>query len=174
VPLLAISFVIIGWSSQHSQVAAKRAQVEVLRASVPAKAPAAPAKPIVDTSALVASRTARLAAVQDVLGKRVAWDATLRQLGQVLPANVWLTDLTASSPTPTDAAASSGSTTGFTMNGYTYTPEDVAALLQRLQLLPTLTAVTLGSTSSTTIGKKTVVQFQITAGLQAAPAEAQP
>ena len=40
-----------------------------------------------------------------VLGNEVAWDTTLLEVARVLPANVWLTSLTATSPTPADAVA---------------------------------------------------------------------
>jgi hypothetical protein len=106
----------------------------------------------------------------------VAWDRALGDVARVLPATVWLTDMTVNSPTPADAllpatpapATSSGpaaGNSGFEINGYTYTMDDVALLLQRLQLLPTLSGVTLGSTSISMIGLKKVVQFSITASM---------
>jgi Tfp pilus assembly protein PilN len=177
VPVLALTFVVFGWSTQHSAVAAKRAQVEALRAQVPAKV--APAKPVVDVTPLVDARTARRTALDVALTKRTAWATTLGDLGRLLPGNVWLSDLTATSPTPADAAttvAAAGSTTagaGFTINGFTYSPDDVALVLQRLQLLSWLTNVTLVSTGSSLIGDKHVVQFQITATLQVAPEKPQ-
>jgi Tfp pilus assembly protein PilN len=177
VPVLAVTFVIFGWSTQHSAVAVKRAQVEALRTQIPAKV--APAKPVADVTPLVDARTARQTALDAALTKRIAWATTLGELARVLPANAWLSDLTVTSPTPADAAtavAAVGSTTagaGLRMSGFTYSSDDVALVLQRLQLLSWLTNVTLFSTGSSLIGDKHVVQFQITATLQAAQAPPQ-
>ena len=128
-------------------------------------------------------------ALQDALGRRVAWDRILDQIARVLPANVWLTQLNAMSPTPTTAApppapttttsssSSSSSTTPvvpaapsalFTLTGYAYSHDDVAHLLARLALVPSLTNVTLGATSSATVGPKAVIQFTVNATMQAA------
>ena len=81
-----------------------------------------------------------------------------------------IVDADAAVPTTPAPAPTTGPTSGpagFTINGYTYTMDDVALLLQRLQLLPTLSNVTLGSTSGSTIGLKSVVQFSITATMVA-------
>ena len=115
------------------------------------------------------------------------------QIARVLPANIWLTQLNALSPTPTTAApppaaptttTSSGSSSSsssaativpaapsaiFTITGYAYSHDDVAHLLARLALVPSLANVTLGSTSSATVGPKAVVQFTVNATMQAGP-----
>jgi Tfp pilus assembly protein PilN len=202
VPVIALILVISGYSSGQSAVTAKQAQLAAVTAEVAAAKPVAPVSttPAPDTGALISERAQRLAALQVVLGNEVDWDATLLDVARVFPANVWLTTLTAISPTPADAAApvvapvatdsttSTTSTTpvaapppppapsptGFTIGGFTYTEEDVAALLQRLQLLPTLTNVSLVSTTQTAVANKMLIQFTVTATLQPSPAQSAP
>jgi Tfp pilus assembly protein PilN len=177
VPLIAAFLVVIGYSRAHADATTQAGQVAALQIEV-ARAKPAEAVKTIDTSALVSSRAARRAALQDALGKEMAWDHTLGDVARVLPTSVWLTDLTATSPTPADSAAPvaaapapatgpSAAASGFTVNGYTYTMDDVALLLQRLQLLPTLSNVTLASTSMSAIGVKPVIQFSITASIVA-------
>jgi Tfp pilus assembly protein PilN len=177
VPLVAASLVFIGYSRAHADAASQIGQVAALQLEVERATPVAKTK-TVDTSALVSTRAQRRAALEDAVAKEVAWDRTLGDVARVLPATVWLSDMTVVSPTPADAAVpttpapapTTGPTSGpagFTINGYTYTMDDVALLLQRLQLLPTLSNVTLGSTSGSTIGLKDVVQFSITATMVA-------
>jgi Tfp pilus assembly protein PilN len=202
VPVAAVILVFVGYSSGHSVVTAKQAQLTTLNAELAAVKPAAVSvvsTPALDTSGLVAERTQRLAALQTALGYEVAWDTTLLNLARVLPANVWLTSLVVKSPTPADVAppapppvatTSTTSTTttttatpppapvappvGFTIVGSTYSQADVAALLQRLQLLPTLSDVTLVSTTAQPVGKTPVVGFNITASIQPTPSAVTP
>jgi Tfp pilus assembly protein PilN len=151
----------------------KRGKLAAVISQVTKAAPASPRSPV--NEALVGQRLSRRAALDDALGKRVAWDLTLRDLARVLPDDVWLTDLNAHAPTPVDAATASSTPgaaaapapnpTAFSIDGYTYSQQSVAALLTRLQLLPMLADVTLGSTSQVTIGSKTLVQFQVTAAV---------
>jgi Tfp pilus assembly protein PilN len=176
VPVIALSLVVVGYSQEHSIARTKRGELAALRAEV-AKAVPATAPTLPDVSGLVSARAQRLTALEDVLGKQLPWDTTLRELARALPANVWLTDLTATSPTPADSTApppTAGSTptppstptTSFTIDGYTYAQDDVAALLERLQLLPSLSNVSLASSARATIGKQSLVQFQVTAVVQ--------
>ena len=180
VPLLTASFIFIGYTSAQADATTLVGQVSALQLEVERATPVAKTK-TVDTSALVSTRAQRRAALEDAVAKEVAWDRTLGDVARVLPATVWLSDMTVVSPTPADSAVpatpapvpTTGPTSGpagFTINGYTYTMDDVALLLQRLQLLPTLSNVTLGSTSGSTIGLKDVVQFSITATMVAPPA----
>ena len=177
VPLLTASFIFVGYTRAQADATTLLGQVSVLQLEVERTTPAVKTK-TVDTSALVSTRAQRRAALEDAVAKEVAWDRTLGDVARVLPATVWLSDMTVVSPTPADAAVpttpapapTTGPTSGpagFTINGYTYTMDDVALLLQRLQLLPTLSNVTLGSTSGSTIGLKNVVQFSITATMVA-------
>jgi Tfp pilus assembly protein PilN len=165
VPLLSVSLVIVGYTAAHSALAVKRADLAAVQAKVAELSPAT-----LGSSAdanLTSLRTARRAALDDALTKRVPWDATFRDVARVLPSNVWLTSLNVISPTPADAssaAPSSPNPNGFTIQGTTYSAHAVAVLLQRLQLLPELSNVALQSTTTgggTT--SKPLVQFEIAA-----------
>jgi Tfp pilus assembly protein PilN len=183
VPLVAASLVFIGYSRAHADATDLLGQVSALQLELERAKPVATTK-TVDTSALVSSRAARRAALADALSKEISWDRALGDVARVLPSRVWLNDMTVVSPTPADSTTPTTSAptpstgpsagpAGFSVNGYAYTMEDVALLLQRLQLLPTLSNVTLSSTSRSTIGQKPVVQFSITAAVVApGPAEA--
>jgi Tfp pilus assembly protein PilN len=174
VPLAAACLVFIGYARAHANAKEELGRVAALQLEIAHTKPVAVAKTI-DTSSLVSSRAARRSALADALTKEVAWDRTLGDVARVLPATVWLSNMTVVSPTPADSLTTAATTSpapstgpavgneGFTIDGYTYTMDDVALLLQRLQLLPNLTGVTLGSTSMSTIGEKKVVQFSITA-----------
>ena len=177
VPMIAASLVFIGYSRAAANAVDGLRQVSLLQAEV-ARAKPLMATKTIDTSALVSTRAQRRAALADALSKEIPWDRALGDLARVLPSTVWLSDLTVVSPTPADSLAApaatpapatgpSAGTSGFTINGYTYSMDDVALLLQRLQLLPTLANVTLGSTASSTIGLRPIVQFTITASLVA-------
>jgi Tfp pilus assembly protein PilN len=179
VPIVAAMLVFIGYVRAQTDASDQVGRVAVLQLEIAHTKPVEVTK-TVDTSALVNSRAQRRAALADAIGKEVAWDRTLGDIARVLPGTVWLSDMTVVSPTPADslvpstpaptpATGPSSGATGFTINGYTYTMDDVALLLQRLQLLPTLSNVTLGSTSNSTIGLKKVVQFSITASMVAPP-----
>ena len=81
------------------------------------------------------------------LSGRVAWDRLLRDVSLVLPSEVFLTALTASSPTPASAptAATTAGSTQFAISGTTAKQENVALLLSRLAILPELSGVKLVS-----------------------------
>jgi len=176
VPLVAALLVFIGYTNARNDATAQLGRVAALQLEVARTKPATAVK-TVDTSALTSSRSARRAALEAALSKEMAWDRTLGDVARVLPSSVWLTDLTAVSPTPADSLAVAptptpttgtalpSGTSGFTIDGYTLTMDDVALLLQRLQLLPTLANVTLSSTSQSAIGLKPVLQFSITASI---------
>jgi Tfp pilus assembly protein PilN len=189
-PLVAAAFVYVGFTYEHAKVSDARATVDVAKAELSGLGPAASVASA--GQQLAVERKSRFQALQDALGRRVAWDATLDQVARVIPPNVWVTELDAQSPTPTAATAAppadtsttssttttattSTSTTSasptapapsaalFSLSGYAFTNEGVAQTLARLSLVPTLTNVTLVSTAAITIGSKQLVQFQLTA-----------
>ena len=91
-------------------------------------------------------RVARTNALATALSGRVAWDRLLRDVSLVLPSEVYLTALTAQSPTPASApTAATTSTTQFAISGTTGRQENVALLLSRLSILPELSGVKLVS-----------------------------
>ena len=122
-----------------------------------------------------AASAARLSTFQTVVAQRLAWESVLRDLARVIPANVWLQSLTATSPSPTaagvGAAAPVAATTpatpatpvGFTVTGSADSQNRVAQVLDRLALLPWLSNVTLQS--SVRGGEGSSVQFTIGATL---------
>jgi Tfp pilus assembly protein PilN len=118
-----------------------------------------------EASSVSNQRVSKEAALQDALSKQVPWDLTFDRLARLLPDGSWLTSLSTASPTPSGSASTSPSSnpTGFTAQGYAESNETIALILARLALVPDLTNVTLTSTTSTTIGRKDVVQFNITA-----------
>jgi Tfp pilus assembly protein PilN len=185
-PLVAATLVYLGFSFEQAKASGLRADLGVAQTELAGLQPLAAAGAA--STQLASQRTQRLLALQDALGRRVAWDRILDQIARVLPANIWLTQLNAMSPTPTTAApppapttttssgsSSSSSTTPvapapsalFTLTGYAYSHDDVAHLLARLALVPSLTNVTLGATSSATVGPKAVIQFTVNATMQA-------
>ena len=95
-------------------------------------------------------RTDRVAALAAALSTRVRFDRLLRELAYVLPADAWLTGLTASAPAsaaPVGAATPSTTADGVTITGATYSQASVARVLARLNALPSLDRVRLAETS---------------------------
>ena len=130
-----------------------------------------------EVQAARAASNARLTAFQTVVAQRLAWEDVLRDLSRVLPANVWLQSLDATSPTltagtaagavaPPAAAPPNGAVAapvGFTVAGSADSQVRVAQVLDRLSLLPWLSNVTLQS--SVRGGEGSSVQFTIGATL---------
>jgi Tfp pilus assembly protein PilN len=127
--------------------------------ATPVPAPTSP-----QSSALEQQKVARVTALSSALGGRLAWDRVLREFALVLPDDVWLTSMSAQAP-------SGGGTSGFTINGRTYSQDGVARLLARLALVPHLTNVTLQHSSAATseTGRK-IVEFTINATVKGAGA----
>ena len=163
-PVLAGALVYLGYSLEHPKVTDRRIALEIVQSQVDAITPSQAL--VAQSSQVVAQRVLRQRELSDALGKQQPWDVVLDQIGRVLPANAWLTSLNATSPTP---VASTGPTTATAaIEGYTYTLDDVATVLARLSLLPSLTNVQLTGATSSQLGAKTVTQFQITADVKAA------
>lgn len=163
-PVLAGALVYLGYSLEHPKVTDRRIALEIVQSQVDAMTPSQALA--AQASQVAAQRVLRQRELSDALGKQQPWDVALDQIGRVLPANAWLTSLTAASPTPVASAAPTTATAA--IQGYTYTMDDVATVLARLSLLPSLTNVQLTGASSSTVGTKTVTQFQITANVQVA------
>ena len=168
VPVVALSLMFL---SAHGNVGNSQAELDAVQAQIDALPK--PSRPVVDVS-LQAPQAQRAQAVASVLVSRVNWDAVLHDISRVLPANVWLSSLQAqtavtAAPTAPIAATVPGvaaAPTGAHFDGYTYSQTDVARLLARLATLPTLTNVTLVSSTVETKGTKSVVHFQIAADLK--------
>lgn len=164
-PLLAGALVYLGYSLEHPKVTDRRIALEIVQSQVDAITPSQTL--VTQASQVAVERVLRQRELSDALGKQQPWDIALDQIGRVLPANAWLTQLTAASPTPVTSTTGAVAATA-SIQGYTYTMDDVATVLARLSLLPSLSNVQLTGASSSQVGTKTVTQFQITASVQAA------
>jgi Tfp pilus assembly protein PilN len=119
-------------------------------------------------------REQRSLALASALGREVAWDRILRHFALVLPDDVWLTGLTGTVPLDPATAASVATTpsalpataTELTLQGYTYSQESVARLLERLQVLPDLKNVQLQSSTTMPVGGQNVINFTIVSDIR--------
>jgi Tfp pilus assembly protein PilN len=159
----------------HNTVSDRQATLDGLQQQVAAaQATAASAQ------AARANVQARHTAVTTVTSQRITWEQVLRDLARVLPANVWLQNLQAQSPTPTVSAsttsasttsttttAPSGSTpTAFVVTGFTSSQKAVARVIDRLSVLPWLSDVSLQQSTRADTGRGGMaVQFTIGANL---------
>lgn len=164
-PVLAGALVYLGYSLEHPKVTDRRIALEIVQSQVDAMTPSQTL--VAQASQVATQRVLRQRELSDALGKQQPWDVALDQIGRVLPANAWLTQMSAQSPTPVTATTGAVAATA-SIQGYTYSMDDVAAVLARLSLLPSLTNVQLTSASTSTLGAKNVTEFQITANVQAA------
>ena len=128
-------------------------------------------------STLLSQREQRSLALAAAIGKRVAWDRILRRVALVMPGDVWLQSLTGSVPlesglpTATPTAATTPSAlpplpTALTIQGYTYSQDGVARLLERLAVVPDLDNVQLQTSQTQKIGNQTVISFTIVSDIK--------
>lgn len=189
-PFVVGSLLAAGYLLASSKVNANRSTLQALKDELAALPP--PLTTPQTNSALAAQRDQRIAALASALQARVAWDRILREISSVLPEDVWLTTLSAQSspatapppattttatttttesstttttPAPTPAPASA--TTALNLSGFTYSQEGVARFLSRLAVIPELQDVKLVQSSQTDVAGRTVVSFQIEAGIRA-------
>ena len=118
---------------------------------------------------------ARVAALSSALSRRVAWDRILREISLVLPDDVWLRTMSASSPTPAAGASPAATPAGLPptlmiMEGSTYSHDAVARLITRLSVIPDLRNVWLSKSELGSIGGRQIVQFTILADVRQAGA----
>jgi type IV pilus assembly protein PilM len=170
VPVLALGFLFVqangAASDRQSELDAVRAQITALPE---------PTKPVIDP-ALAGAQAARATAVAQILGGRLTWERVLSDVSRVLPQDVSLTELTATTPQPTTPEVAATETapaptgvpttpTGVTVAGYALDYEAIARTLARLQAVPSLTNAQLQNATPNTIGKKRVIEFTIVADL---------
>jgi Tfp pilus assembly protein PilN len=180
--VLLLVAVVLGFAYTYgsSKVNDRQAKLDGLKAEV-ARAQAAAAVP----SAARAMTQGHLAAVTSAASGRIAWDAVLAELSRVMPAGSWLESLqandgsasssttstsssTTSSSSSTTSTSSSGAPTGFQVTGYALSQDIVALALDRLALMPSLSDVSLQSTTRTDVGNQKAVQFTIGANVRTA------
>jgi Tfp pilus assembly protein PilN len=120
---------------------------------------------------VLTQREQRSLALASALSKRVAWDRILRRFALVLPDDVWLTGLTATVPLDRAVAAPTTSAlpapaTELNLQGYTYSQESVARLLDRLSVVPDLKNVQLQSSTASVVSGRNVYSFAIVADIR--------
>ncbi len=141
------------YAHERSVVGGKRNALATTQARLTAvEAQAAPLK------AAESQSQSELNAATAIDRARIPWETVLGGLSRVLPTQVYLTSLQASTPTPAGSAAAApaaGTTTaptGFSVSGVASSDVRVALVLDRLALMPWLSNVTLVSTSKNTSG----------------------
>jgi Tfp pilus assembly protein PilN len=123
---------------------------------------------------VLTQREQRSLALASAIGKRVAWDRILRRFALVLPDDVWLTGLVGNVPlsgttataTPATTSVLPAAATELTINGYTYSQESVARLLERLQVVPDLKNVQLKSSAYQQLAGRPVYAFTIVSDIR--------
>ena len=123
---------------------------------------------------LLSQREQRSLALAAAIGKRVTWDRVLRRVALVMPGDVWLQSLSGS--VPLDSALAPATTTtpsalppppsALTIQGYTYSQDGVARLMERLEVVPDLKNVQLQTSQSTQVGNQTVINFTIVSDIE--------
>jgi Tfp pilus assembly protein PilN len=156
-----LSTVLIGmmYMSASGTVHDRQQELDTARAELAVVPP--PVQQSSAQTALAAEQKARVAALSQAMGTRVAWDRVLREVTLVLPEDVWLETLAGSS-TP----ATTGVPSGLVIDGYTYSVDGVARVLSRLALVPDLSDVQLTSSASAQVGTQNVVEFKIAANVR--------
>jgi Tfp pilus assembly protein PilN len=171
--VLITGLVGVMYFSAQSSTKAKELELEGVKAELALlPTPADIAAEGADTEQLRAEHAARLTALSTALTHRVSWDRVLREISLVLPEDVWLRDLSATSPATPGAAAPANVVgappTGFAMNGYTYSHDAVARLLSRLAVIPDLQHVWLERSARAEAGGRPIVTFTIRAAVRPA------
>jgi len=114
-----------------------------------------------------AQKASRAVVVSTVAAQRTTWDGFLSALSRVIPEDVWLLNLSASSASAstTTGTPSTSVPTAFTVSGYTYSQPSVARLMRRLRLVPWLDDISLTTSSKTSLNDHVVYQFTLGANV---------
>jgi Tfp pilus assembly protein PilN len=108
--------------------------------------------------------TSRLSVLTSVAPQRTSWDGFLSAFSRVVPEDVWLTTMSASSTASTTTAAPTAAAdvpSGFSITGYTYSQPSVARLMRRLTLVPWLSNVNLTQSQKVDVTGHRVFQFTL-------------
>lgn len=187
-PFVVGGLLAAGYMIESSKVKDQQATLKALQEEL-AALPPRPNLPEANTQ-LAVERDQRIAALAAALRGRVAWDRVLREISSILPEDVWLTTLAATSPqapapppppAPTTTTEGEGETTTtpvapatpaasptapLSLSGYTYSQEGVARFMSRLAVIPELQDVKLVKSSQAEVAGRNVFQFSITAGVR--------
>jgi Tfp pilus assembly protein PilN len=120
---------------------------------------------------LKSEHDARVNALSTALTRRVAWDRILREISLVLPNDVWLRNMSATSPTPASGTSPAATPPGLpptlmTIEGSTYSHDAVARLITRLSVIPDLKNVWLTKSELGVIAGRSIVSFTILADVR--------
>ncbi len=115
----------------------------------------------------------RRGAVVQLTSSRINWERLVRDSATVIPARVWLTGVSGTSPVAQTAAAApagqpvavTAAPQGVHLEGFAYTQPDVARFMARLDAVPGLGEPRLASADSIKRGSRTVIQFVIDAAV---------
>jgi Tfp pilus assembly protein PilN len=118
---------------------------------------------------------ARVTALSSALTRRIAWDRILREISLVLPNDVWLRNMSATSPTPASGSTPAVTPPGLpptlmTIEGSTYSHDAVARLITRLSVIPDLKNVWLTKSELGVVAGRSIVSFTILADVRQAGA----
>lgn len=160
--VIASLFVGVSYVQSHNKVTSKQETLETL-ATKTAKLQATLAK----SSASKGSDEARVAAFTAAASARIPWDNLLDDVSRVLPTGSWLSNLnmsvgqaaTATSGTEAPAAVP----TTFTVTGFAFSNNEVARVMERLELVPALEGVTLVNATRADVGEIKAFQFTMNA-----------
>lgn len=171
--VLVSALLVTSMLSASGSVTDKRNTLGTLRAELTALPHPSEADATADAQ-LASEKSQRIVALAGALGGRIPWDRVLREVSLVLPDDVWLTSLSATSPAAAAAAAATApagsaatTNTGFSLSGATYSHAALARLLSRLAVVPDLENVALVSAATAKVGEKAVIQFTIAASVKA-------
>jgi Fimbrial assembly protein (PilN) len=170
--LVLVAGLAAAYLSAGAGVMSKQGEVDDLRAQlaeleVPSEEPAS------GSPALAGEGQARTTALSSALAVRIAWDRVLREVSLVLPEDVWLTQLSASTPSATQGgpapapAATTGTASPNSLSavGFADSQESVARFLSRLESIPELTSVQLQSSTRTDGDTGRAYSFTVLAGV---------
>jgi Fimbrial assembly protein (PilN) len=164
---LAAAYLFAGAGAMSKQGELDDLRAQLAELEVPSEEPT-PAVP-----ALAGEGQARTTALSAALSARIAWDRVLREVSLVLPDDVWLTQLSASTPGAAAGGAapapavSTGSTSPNSLSavGFARSQESVALFLSRLESIPELTSVQLQASTRAESETGQAYAFTVVAGV---------
>jgi Tfp pilus assembly protein PilN len=161
--VLAASVLTVGFVSANGTVDSRESELATVEQELAATRRAIKPKPA--QTAASTERDQRFAALSGAMSERLPWDRLLREVSLVLPEDAWLSTLTAGGAATGETAEAPDGQGGqtVTFNGFTYSQESVARVLNRLELVPDLGEVKLQKSSVTTVGSQNIYGFTILA-----------
>ncbi len=151
--------------SKSSELEGAKAELALLPSVADINAKDAPRR------TLKTEHDARVTALSSALTRRVSWDRILREISLVLPNDVWLRNMSATSPTPASGTSPAVTPPGLpptlmTIEGSTYSHDAVARLITRLSVIPDLKNVWLTKSELGAIAGRPIVSFTILADVR--------